>query len=312
MIYDEEIHHILKIMKLKIKNTTIPPDGNKLITNIEQLDKYTIKIKEKSIDKKVEKSKIGYVGKYPIIFHRIKYTLSEDESLVNIMLNYAEIGWHEAFIASIDNINNIDNKIKINQEKIVPSRPDIFKCFDCSPYNVKVVIMGQDPYYQVYDETPVAMGYCFSVRRGNDVPDSLRNIYKEIKKDYNNFTTPNHGDLTNWVKQGILLLNASLTTIAGTPNAHKGLWDGFIYHILQYLVHCNKNIIFVLWGANAKKLVSSILGSSKYIFFESSHPSPWAYSKGRNPFENCGHFKSINDKLIELGKSPIDWNSIND
>ena len=302
----------LKSINLKLISSILPPCGNEYIDTIQKLDTHNIHIPEEN-DTKYESDIIGTIGNsIKVVLYRPMYSVKEDDSLEAILFKYAAICWHNAFIDSLDCIRRIDKKISNTAGRVVPNREDIFQCFNCNINDVKVVIIGQDPYYNVIEGNPVAVGYSFSTRRGNNVPASLRNIYTEINKDYPEFEIPHHGDLTNWVKEGVLLLNSSLTTLQGYPNSHAGLWDEFIYQVLRLLSSRHKHIIFLLWGNNSQKLVKSILSANRHYFLESSHPSPMSYKYKWNSFEGCEHFKQTNELLLKIGKSPINWNSINE
>ena len=187
-----------------------------------------------------------------------------------------------------------DNK----QGKIVlPNPKDYFKAFEiCKLEDVKVVIIGQDPYH-----TPgVANGLAFSVRKEQKLPPSLINIFKELKNDLG--VENIHGDLTHWAKQGVLLMNTSLSVCAGIAASHSTIgWENFTDKAID-LIQKRKNIIFLLWGNYAKKK-KMLIGDGNYIL-EASHPSPLS---AHNGFFGCQHFSKTNKKLIDLGLVPIGW-----
>lgn len=168
--------------------------------------------------------------------------------------------------------------------------------------------MGQDPYHQNDDDShPTAQGIAFSVRSNAKIPSSLRNIYKEIKDNYPEFVIPQHGDLTEWVKQGVFLLNACLTVTPHKAGSHGKIWMGFIHRVITAICQVNNECIFVLWGAEAQKHEKLISGQ-KSIVLKAAHPSGMSANRG---FFGNKHFKIINDKLIEQGKSPINWQITN-
>ncbi len=197
---------------------------------------------------------------------------------------------------------NLSQKIK--QEisegvKIYPKGVNIFKAFEMTPVDkVKVVIIGQDPYH-----TPgAAMGLSFSVPRGVKIPPSLRNIYKELQQDVG-FEIPNHGDLTNWAEQGVLLLNAILTVRHQSAGSHRKIgWEAFTDAAITKLSQNKENIVFLLWG-NFAKNKRKLIDAKKHLILEAAHPSPLA----RGAFFGSRHFSQTNAYLTSKGIEPIDW-----
>ncbi|XP_078523521.1 uracil-DNA glycosylase isoform X2 [Lissotriton helveticus] len=173
----------------------------------------------------------------------------------------------------------------------------------CSITDVKVVILGQDPYHGPNQ----AHGLCFSVQRPVPPPPSLENMYKELATDIEGFTHPGHGDLTGWAKQGVLLLNSVLTVRAHNANSHKDRgWEQFTDAVVSWL---NKNLdglVFMLWGAYAQKKGSSI-DRKRHHVLQAVHPSPLSVYRG---FFGCKHFSKTNEFLAKSGKKPIDWNKL--
>ncbi len=183
---------------------------------------------------------------------------------------------------------------------IYPDMHDIFNALKWTSYNnVKVVIIGQDPYHGEGQ----AHGLAFSVRQGIDIPPSLLNMYKELQNEYGLYI-PNNGYLEKWARQGVLLLNTVLTVRAGAANSHRGMgWEQFTDRVIELLNEREKPVIFLLWGANAaakEKLVTN----SRHRIFKTSHPSPLSAYRG---FFGCGHFKMANNALLAMGEEPIDW-----
>ena len=178
---------------------------------------------------------------------------------------------------------------------------DIFNAFKLTPYsNVKAVILGQDPYH----EPGQAHGLCFSVQDGVKLPPSLVNIYKEIKSDLG-ITEPDNGNLTKWAKQGVLLLNTSLTVRRGAANSHKDCgWTQFTDEVIKKLAAREKPMVFILWGANARSKKAFIDGK-RHLILESAHPSPLSCYNG---FFGSRPFSKTNDFLVANGETPIDWN----
>ena len=193
-------------------------------------------------------------------------------------------------------------KTEYENETIFPLKENIFAAFTYkSPQEIKVVILGQDPYHDNFQ----ANGLAFSVSQGIKLPPSLKNIIKELKTDVN-LTEPMHGDLSHWAKQGVLLLNTCLTVRAHEPLSHQNRgWEKFTDRLIQLLSENNKNIIFLLWGAKAE--VKKELIASKNYILTSKHPSPLSAYRG---FFGCKHFSKANEILISQGKQPIDWEII--
>ncbi|QIX86657.1 uracil-DNA glycosylase [Campylobacter ureolyticus] len=182
---------------------------------------------------------------------------------------------------------------------VFPPSNLIFNAFNLTPFNeVKVVILGQDPYHGDNQ----AMGLSFSVPKGVKIPPSLINIYKEIYDDLG-INEPNSGDLTYWAKQGVLLLNASLSVEKGKPNSHKDFgWHLFSDAVIKKISDEKYGVIFLLWG-NFAKNKANLIDQNKHFILTAPHPSPLA----RGGFFGCKHFSKTNEILKKLGKSPIDW-----
>ncbi len=181
--------------------------------------------------------------------------------------------------------------------KILPSK-ELRLASMCyfKPIETRVVIIGQDPY--ISPEQP--MGLSFSVPNGVAIPPSLKNIYKELETDIIGFKSPAHGNLTEWTKQGVLLLNASLTVVERLSNSHQKIWNEFISRLLESFSGENPDVVYILMGKEAQKNKTSI---KKGIFIETPHPSPLA----RGAFFGTKPFSRANAELIKLGKPIIDW-----
>ena len=186
-----------------------------------------------------------------------------------------------------------------NNYTIYPDKNNIYNALKLTPpEKVKVVILGQDPYINKNQ----ANGLSFSVQPEIAIPPSLRNIFREQRKDLG-IIQPNSGDLTKWAEQGVLLLNTTLTVRAGLSNSHQGKgWGIFTDSIIKYLGQ-KENIVFMLWGNNAKAK-RKLIDSSKNLILEAAHPSPLSATRG---FFGCQHFSKANNYLIEHNLSPIDW-----
>ncbi len=183
---------------------------------------------------------------------------------------------------------------------IYPDKENIFNALRYTDYkDVKVLILGQDPYHGPKQ----AHGLCFSVQKGIDKPPSLKNIFKELKSDLG-IDEPSHGCLTDWTKQGIMLLNTVLTVRESEPNSHKKLgWTVFTDKIIEKLNERKEPVIFILWGNNALEKLPLITNPHHFVL-SSVHPSPLSASRG---FLGCKHFSKANEILKRLGKDPIDW-----
>ena len=183
--------------------------------------------------------------------------------------------------------------------EVYPPNTLIFNAFNLTPFNaVKVVILGQDPYHGAGQ----AMGLSFSVPRGVKIPPSLQNIYKEIYDDLG-IAEPNSGDLSYWAKQGVLLLNATLSVSAGRANSHSNFgWQEFTDAAIRKLSERAQNVVFMLWG-NPAKAKASLIDASRHLVLTAAHPSPLA----RGAFFGCRHFSKANLYLAQHGKAPIDW-----
>lgn len=188
-------------------------------------------------------------------------------------------------------------------QTIYPDMYDIFNALRYTPYSqVKAVILGQDPYHGEGQ----AHGLCFSVKKGIKPPPSLINIFKEIHDELG-IAPPNHGELTQWAKNGVLLLNTSLTVRAGQANSHQGLgWETFTDKVISLLNENPSPMVFLLWGANARKK-QALLNNPNHLVLSCAHPSPLSAYNG---FFGCGHFKACNDFLLSKGIAPVDWKII--
>ncbi|XP_040898663.1 uracil DNA glycosylase a isoform X1 [Toxotes jaculatrix] len=173
----------------------------------------------------------------------------------------------------------------------------------CDIRDVKVVILGQDPYHGPNQ----AHGLCFSVKRPVPPPPSLENMYKELVSDIEGFKHPGHGDLTEWAKQGVLLLNAVLTVRAHQANSHKDRgWETFTDAVVQWLSNNLEGLVFMLWGSYAQKKGAAI-NRKRHHVLQAVHPSPLSAHRG---FFGCRHFSKANELLKKSGKSPIDWKAL--
>lgn len=185
-------------------------------------------------------------------------------------------------------------------QTIYPNMHDIFNALKYTDYkDVKVVILGQDPYHQPNQ----AHGLCFSVKKGVNPPPSLQNMYKEIYAEYG-YPIPQHGELTYWAEQGVLMMNTVLTVRESQPNSHKGMgWEVFTDNVISLLNQRPEPMVFLLWGANARAK-KKIITNPNHLVLESAHPSPLSAYNG---FFGNGHFKKANEFLKRNGMTEIDW-----
>ncbi len=197
---------------------------------------------------------------------------------------------------------NLTNFVKkeYNSFTVYPPGRLIFNAFDKCPFeNVKVVILGQDPYHGPGQ----AHGLCFSVKNGVAFPPSLSNIYKEIQDDLGN-SRPDSGNLERWAEQGVLLLNATLTVRAGQAGSHQNKgWELFTDEVVRLLAEEKDHIVFILWGSYAQKKGETI-DRTKHLVLESPHPSPFSANRG---FFGNKHFSKTNKYLEEHGLKPVEW-----
>lgn len=191
-------------------------------------------------------------------------------------------------------------KEEYRTQTVYPPGKEIFRAFDCADFNdVKVVIIGQDPYHGLGQ----ANGLCFSVREGITIPPSLKNIFKEIEKDLGK-PIPKSGDLERWANQGVLLLNATLTVRGSSPGSHqKKGWEEFTDAVIKVISEEKNNVVFLLWGAYAQKK-GEIIDRAKHLVLMSAHPSPFSADRG---FFGNKHFSKTNAYLKSKGLKEIDW-----
>ncbi len=215
-----------------------------------------------------------------------------------------EESWKEKLQPEFDKIyfEELTNFVKSEYQtkNIYPPGKLIFNAFNLCPFDqVKVVIIGQDPYHG----TGQAHGLCFSVQDGIDFPPSLRNIFKEINNDLS-IPVPKSGNLTRWAMQGVFLLNATLTVEANLAGSHqKKGWEIFTDNVIKLIADEKENVVFILWGAYAQKK-AEMINKNKHLVLESVHPSPLSASRG---FFGNHQFSKANEYLIAHNKEPIQW-----
>lgn len=221
------------------------------------------------------------------------------------MLKNSYNGWDELFLEEFNKpyFKNLKNFLlqEYATRTVYPPKSLILNAFDQTPYDkVKVVILGQDPYYNPGQ----AMGMSFSVNKGVAVPKSLQNMFKEIADDIGRPSAIEGGDLTPWARQGVLLLNTVLTVVAGQPNSHKGVgWETFTDAVINKLNSRNTPTVFLLWGRNALDK-RALITNPTHLVLTAAHPSPLSAFNG---FFGCRHFSKTNEFLRRNGLEEIVW-----
>lgn len=218
---------------------------------------------------------------------------------VNIEKEWKEVlkeEFEKEYFISLMNFVSYEYKNKV----VYPEAKNIFNAFNlCSFNDTKVVIIGQDPYHQPNQ----AHGLCFSVLDPTPCPPSLKNIYKEIELDLG-IELPTSNDLSRWAKQGVLLINATLTVEANKAGSHQNKgWEEFTDSVINHLAKEKQGIVFLLWGSYAQKK-GGFIDETKHLVLKSVHPSPLSAYRG---FFGNNHFSQTNNYLISNGKKPIDW-----
>lgn len=203
-------------------------------------------------------------------------------------------------VTTTEQYQNLQQFIDQQTAPIYPPKDEIFYAFACTPLSeVRVVILGQDPYHGEGQ----AHGLSFSVRKGCKIPPSLKNIYKELQSDCG-VVPPDHGDLTAWAKQGVLLLNTCLTVEEGKAGSHRGKgWEAVTDHVIDTLNDQDDPIVFLLWGAHAMEKSKKITNKN-HLVLATVHPSPLSAYRG---FFGCGHFSKANEFLQINGRGQINW-----
>lgn len=241
--------------------------------------------------------------------HDIKLTQSIKPNTWNAFYKSDE------FIKNIDIINNFLSELfKSNPNiEVFPYPRLIFSALNTLPLNkIKVVFLAQDPYIKIEKQIPQAMGLAFSVPKGIRIPPSLRNIYTNQLKYKHIDQFPDHGNLTNWVKQGCLLLNTTLTVTKGKSNSHSKQWKKITDQLIKYISNNTNNTVFVLWGKNSYEK-KPFIDENKHKIIISSHPSPLSFTKKFRQypsFKEFDHFGTINNYLKQYKKNTINWKII--
>jgi len=216
-----------------------------------------------------------------------------------------ELGWKVVMEPefSKEYMKNLREFLLVEQQQntVYPPNQVIFNALNQTPFEqVRVVILGQDPYHDVGQ----AHGLCFSVPEGIAIPPSLRNIYKELQADIPGFVIPTHGNLSKWAQQGVLLLNATLTVRAHQAGSHQNKgWEQFTDEAIRQLSNRRTGLVFLLWGRFAKNK-AALINAAKHHVLSAAHPSPLSAYQG---FLGCGHFSKTNLLLQNQRLQPIDW-----
>lgn len=226
-------------------------------------------------------------------------------SFLNTPLNLTSTDWFHCFeeVENRSSVDAIEEELKILTEQneiVLPSSQDIFNAFRLCPFkDLKVVILGQDPYHHPGQ----AHGLSFSVPNGIKIPPSLRNIYKALNQDLG-LSIPVTGNLTPWAEQGVLLLNSILTVSAFNPVSHRKIgWEKFTDVLIQLISERKESVVFMLWG-NYARSKAQLIDASRHLILEAPHPSPLSAHQG---FFTCRHFSKCNTYLEQQGKEAIDW-----
>lgn len=243
------------------------------------------------------------------------------QTLKELALHTSDRSWHELFSSHDVELERIEQMLlKLQQQRVqqqlpeqawlyTPAKPQLFRTFRETVLDeVKVLIIGMDPYPGFYpDGKPIACGVAFMAER--TIPKSLENIFAELKRSLPEFNRPLTGDLSKWCRQGVLLLNASLTHLPSHSesknNTQKELWLPIVYRVLEAVTTRNKNIAICLWGRDAQGYDKHISGT--HLILKSSHPSPLSAYKGPDPFIGNNHFVKINEHLEKTGRTAVDW-----
>ena len=237
---------------------------------------------------------------------KIGNKIASNWSLINILNKECPPSWKNIFHLSYKTFQRLNSFLKEEEKTytIVPDKNYIFRAFELCPLSkVKIVILGKDP----YPGENCANGISFSLHKGINISLSLKNIYKELKLEYPDYVIPNHGDLSSWTKQGILMINSALTTRLGTSGSHLKYWKEFIINTIKALNKLKPECIYILWGGPARQFKKYI--NNRELLLESRHPLPRSYGYGsKDNFIGNNHFIKVNELLKEQGEKIIDWN----
>ena len=286
-----------------LRYSTIPPNDGEIITNISDLKNKEIHRLPIEIFRGVASSRF----RFNISLEESESPVTNTWTLVDIAKKYPPFGWESLFLQSIVELEYKDRQLQVWD--YYPEKRYIFRAFEECPFDkVKVVFIGQDPYESLDKKSglPYATGLAFSSDRRNTIPVVLKNIFTEIKNTVGDVGSFCHPDLSKWVQQGVLLLNASLTVEKENYRSHKNEWKGFIARALKYIQNHHKDCIYILLGNDAQNLTNGsnpVIANNKRVLM-AGYPNSGHYSN----FFNSGIFAKVNQLLREDGKDPIDWN----
>lgn len=253
---------------------------------------------------------LKYILSIMITLKVMSQPINQTWSIMRVATEAVPITWEKVFADAkyeLEDVSAILDEQERSFGQYYPLKKDIFAAFHYTPLNaVKIVILGQDPYHQTISLNGSSMcraiGMSFSVRREDSIPSSLQNIYSELVTNVRGFTKPDHGDLRDWARQGILLLNSCLTVRPGQAGSHGDIWLGFMNKVFKELAIVNPYCIYMLWGREAQKL-KPMLGE-RSIILEAAHPSGLSAKRG---FFGCNHFNLANEALLKQKKTGINW-----
>lgn len=220
-----------------------------------------------------------------------------------------KLTWHDVLAGEKEKPYFVETLQAVAKERaagitVYPPQKDVFNAFRLTELsNIKVVILGQDPYHGPNQ----AHGLAFSVRPGVAIPPSLQNMYKELEQDIPGFTHPQHGFLESWATQGVMLLNTVLTVEAGKAHSHAHFgWETFTDTVIRAINQHRKGVIFLLWGSHAQKK-GGFIDPKRHHILKAPHPSPLSAHRG---FFGCQHFSRANALLSQAGQTPVDWTPV--
>jgi uracil-DNA glycosylase len=234
--------------------------------------------------------------------------LSKEQQLMENLFNSIPSEWKNIFLQNEESTNllgDVFKSIMPDIDNICPQVDDVFNAFNLTrPENVKVVIVGQDPYHTL----GVADGLCFSTQPGNDIPPSLKNIYGALTNGGSIEEKPYHACLNNWAAQGVLMINSALTTKLGTAGAHTKIWAKWTQWLIQYLSDNYDELTFLLWGGKAQNICENV-DTSKHIVWVYIHPSPMANTVPEHlRFDKCPHFELVSEWYLDKFNRTFNWN----
>ena len=242
------------------------------------------------------------------VFIHVIPPVKQEMTLSKIIQTKVPKSWEPVFTAAEDDLEELSVILEHEEKKHgiwYPLKKNLFRALELTALNeVRVVLVGQDPYPSIGDDgEPRPTGCSFSVRKADSIPPSLKNIFTELMNEFpETFKYPFNGCLDSWARQGVLLLNKCLTIRANEPASHKSIWDGFLIHLLKAIDNVRPNCIFILLGREAQG-IKKFLGE-KTIKLEAPHPSTRNVKGG---FIGCGIFKKVNDHLVKMGERGINW-----